>query len=304
MKKILSRLVLLIIVFVIIDFVIGLGLRKILEISPDGRYYKTNYSLKTTTDEVMVFGSSRAEANYVPSVIEEQLGLSCWNAGRGGQSFPFWYLLNAAILERHTPKIVILNIEYDFLKQREGGSFERTGFLRPYYKDFEVIRPILNKISFGEKFLIWSDLYAFNSSYYYLMRPFFFPEVDGKKKDKGWKPLKGSIKNTDVPKIVINEDSRKLDPEFVEMLDDFISSLTKKGCKVIICISPDFKSRFQNSSSINFARKREDIIFLNFSEDEYFSENPNFFNDVKHLNREGAIEFSKKLSNEIKLRLK
>lgn len=217
-------------------------------------------------DDIVIIGSSRAETNYVPHILEDAFGLSVWNAGRGGQGLPFWHAINLGMLERHTPKVVILNIENDFLELDPGNSsFERAGFLRPYYKKYPAIRPLINQISNSERFLIHSSLYAFNSSYYYLLRPFAFKGVDGKVDEKGWKPLAGQMGGDNIKKkAVIDKLEGPLDPRYVKMIEDFANILNEKGSKVVICVAADFMKNVINTPTLRICSQHEKCYVAQF----------------------------------------
>lgn len=300
MKRLFTKLLILTVFLFGLDWAGGLILRRILYHSPDGRYFKALYTLDRSTEDLIIFGSSRAEANYVPDEFKKSLGLSTWNAGRGGQFLPFWYSLYLGMEKRHIPKVVIINVENDFLKPNDTSSaFERAGFLRPFYKSHLPIQPLLNKISKSEPFLIKSDLYAFNSSFYYLFRPFVFKGVDGKIEDKGWKPLKGVMPPKEVEPSIINENDNKLSPLFVEIFEKFISDLNSNGIKVFVCISPDFGRIVKETSTLNYLKGINGIKLIDFSSNTEFVTNHKIYADKDHLNIEGARQFSKTLAKKI-----
>ena len=159
--------------------------------SPDGRYYKALYSLEQCNEDVIILGSSRGEMNYNPFIIEDSLKMTCWDASRGGEGMAYFRSIQEGILARYAPKLVILNVEGNMLE--DPPSYVENGFLRPFYKDHKEIRPFINKISKYERLLMLSRLYAYNSSFYYLIRPYFIQGLDGNKEEKGWKPRDGHI---------------------------------------------------------------------------------------------------------------
>jgi hypothetical protein len=304
MKKYLFRFFLLAVTLIISDVFGGILLTKILDSSPDGRYFKTIYTLDKSKEEIIVFGSSRAEANYVPAVFDQILEKKTWNAGRGGQGLPFWYSLFLGMKGRHIPEIAIINVENDFLREGDNTeSFERAGFLRPFYKTHPPLQKIINQISSAEPYLIKSDFYAFNSSYYYLIRPYFFKGVDGKIEDKGWKPLTGKMKINNLEIKSINDPHHKIDMEMEKMFLDFVGELTKKGCKVFVCISPDFGRKVIETSTINYLRSINEIKLIDYSAVEEFIVNPDLYKDKDHLNFNGAKKYSEAIANEIKIKL-
>lgn len=298
MKILFKRVLFLIIILIIVDFVFGFALNKILVNSPDGRYFKAEYSLKKCNEDIVIFGSSRAETNYAPKIFENVLNLTCWNTGRGGQSLPFWYAMEQGILSRYTPKIAIVNVEREFLSTDLKVSYERSGFLRPFYYDTPEIRPVINKISKFEKLLLMSKTYAYNSSYYYLLRPYLIKGIDGEIEDKGWKTKKGTIPVGKDSLIKINTSS-EINHGTLKLFNSFISDLTSRGSKVFVVLSPNYGSMVESTSTINYLKKMKNIRVIDVSNDKTFFNNNEYFKDANHLNIDGAIEFSIKVSHEI-----
>lgn len=300
MKTLFVKLGILVVSLLLLDLLFGQVFQRILDRSPDGRYYKANYTLTRSNEEIAILGSSRAETNYASFIFEEELGMTCWNAGRGGQGLPFWHALNLGITSRYSPELVILNVESDFLEYFSGDeSFERAGFLRPFYKNHLSIRSVIDQISMSERFLILSNFYAFNSSFYYLFRPFFFKGIDGQLADKGWKPLEGQLAAEHIEEDVKNDPDLPLDSRYVKMFEDFVTTLSNKGSKVVICVSPDYKKKTLTTSTLEHIKKMENVTLFNFSLLEEFSDDPTLFKDGDHLNRKGAIAYSKLLVSEL-----
>jgi hypothetical protein len=301
MKKFLMRIFFLAIILFISDYVGGYFLRKILFYSPDGRYFKTIYTLDQSNEEIIIYGSSRAEANYVPTVFEGVLGKKTWNAGRGGQGLPFWFGLFLGMKERHIPKIAIINVEPNFLRNEDNTkTFERAGFLRPFYKSHKPLQKIIDRVSYAESYLIKSDFYAFNSSYYYLLRPFFFKGVDGKIEDRGWKPLYGKMKVDKLETRIIDLENDELNQEMKLMFSEFVGELNNKGCRVFVCVSPDFGRKVTGTPTLVYLQSLKEINLIDFSASEDFIIFPSLYKDRDHLNIEGARKFSETIAKEIK----
>lgn len=298
MKKIFKSLFILIIALVILDFSIGRLLETVLEYAPDGRYYKANYSLNKCTEEVIIFGSSRAESNYAPFIFEDSLNIKCWNTGRGGQTLPFWFAMEEGIVSRYTPKIAIINVEKDFLASNLKEGYEHSGFLRPFYYGNQEIRPVINKISNFEKFYMYSRIYAFNSSFYYLFRPFLVKGLDGNLKDNGWK-TKDQNMSTKISQLKKYNSSLKLNPKAIQLFETLVSNLTSGGCKVYIAISPNFGIIVESTPTIDYLKKMSKITLLNVSNNPAFSINNQYFKDIHHLNTKGAIAYSKEICHMI-----
>ncbi|GGF44992.1 SGNH/GDSL hydrolase family protein [Echinicola rosea] len=302
MRRLIKNMAIIIASFLVMDFLIGTVLDATLKNSPDGRFYKIQYTLSDCVDDIIIYGSSRAESNYVPKVFRDSLGLSCWNSGRGGQSLPFMYAMNKAVTERHSPKIAIINVEDIFLEYREEehSFFDRAaGILRPFYIDHPSVRTIVNHNSYAEPYLNYSNLYAYNSSYYYLLRPYAIEGLDGKIEDAGWKPKPGKLKSQKYEQRVVQEDN-ELNPEYVALFDEFITSLRNRGTQVYVITSPNYKEKVVSTRTLEYIKNRKDIVFFDFSNDTRFTDNKTYYNDPNHMNRTGAIAFSAEIAKKIK----
>jgi hypothetical protein len=299
MKRLLHRLLVLTVLFLVIDIIAGGILTIVMNNSPDGRYYKTNYTLNESAEEIIIFGSSRAEENYVPVVFEDSLGMTCWNAGRGGQSLPFWMAMADGILKRYTPQMAIINVESYLLSNDMNYSFEHAGLLRPFYYKNPEIRPVINQISRFERFLMQSRIYAFNSSFYYLFRPYLIKGIDGRPEDKGWKPRKGIINHHIHNAFHEIKYSNPLNLETVLLFEEFIEKFTSRGVEVYLVMSPDFNHAYKSTATIEYLDSMQNVVFLNFGNDHTFATNTSFYIDPTHMNYEGAKEFTRIVSSKI-----
>lgn len=304
LKNIIFRLFLILLILIPIDLLTGLLLDNILKRQPDGRYYKAEYSLNRSCEEIFILGSSRAETNLNPIIFEEMLDMKCWNAGRGGQSLPYFRCIQECVLKRYAPKVLVLNVEYNLCEKSLEYWYEKAGFLKPFYRKNPEIRPILNEISRFEKYYMYSSIYAYNSSFYYLLRPFFKEGIDGKNEHKGWKPMDGIMSE----EILIQNDNDSLIqseiiPKALYELNVLLESFSSAGTKIIVVISPDFYPRERNTPTLyeieSFSRKYNFPI-LDYTTDTAFVLRNELFFDSNHLNRDGAVKLSESISYYIK----
>ena len=301
MKKLLVKISVVLVLLAACDMLAGLGLDWLRDHSPDGRYYKTKYSLEACNEDVVVIGSSRGEINYVSQIIEDSLGLPCWNASRGGQGTPYFRAIQEGILSRYAPKVVILNIDDNDLETRP--NYGHAGVLRPFYHNHPEIRPILDQTSKYEWALLKSRLYAYNSSYYYLIRPYLVKGLDGKTSDKGWKPRLDKMQR-DIGGVIEPEPQKvPLHPESVALFDTLISKFQQRGTRVFLVVSPNFGRSVSASSAIEYLKKtsqQRGIPLFVYSNDTAFITKPEYFVDPEHLNVEGAQLFTRNLIRQIK----
>lgn len=301
MRKLFTKIFFILVLLAICDWLTGIALDWTRDHSPDGRYYKTKYSLENCKEDVVIIGSSRGEINYIPKIFEDSLGMSCWNASRGGQGTPYFKAIQEGILSRYAPKVVILNVDDNDLESPP--NYEHAGVLRPFYHNCPPIRAVLNKTSTFEWLLLKSRLYAYNSSFYYLIRPYFVKGLDGKTIDKGWKPRQEKM-NAGIKReleIVTTKDS--LDNESVALFESMIKEFKQKGCKLFFVVSPNYGRSVDSSFAIQYLMEKsklENIPLFVYSSDTSFITKPEFFVDPDHLNVDGAQIFTRHLIHQIK----
>lgn len=301
MRKLVTKISIVLALLFAVDVLAGIALDWLRDHSPDGRYYKTKYSLESCKEDVVVIGSSRGEINYVSQVIEDSLGMSCWNAGRGGQGTPYFKAIQEGILTRYAPKVVILNVDDNDLETPP--NYEHAGVLRPFYHSCAAIRPVLDKTSTFEWLLMKSRLYAYNSSFYYLIRPYFVEGLDGKTSDKGWKPRLDKM-TAEFDGTLQPEPARtNLDTESVALFESIVAKLKEKGCRIFFVVSPNYGRTVSASSAIEYLKQssaKNDIPLFIYSNDTSFITKPEYFVDPDHLNVEGARLFTQRLVEQIK----
>lgn len=301
MKRLFFNIFLILVFLVAIDQVSGYVLDLIRDNSPDGRYYKIKYSLDSCREDMVIIGSSRGEIDFIPKILEDSLGFTCWNASRGGQGTPYFRSIQEGILKRYVPKIVILNVDDNDLELAP--DYERAGVLKPFYSSNPEIRPILNRTSRFESILLRSRLYEYNSSFYYLIRPYFFPGLDGRKQDKGWKPREGKMHAELEDKIRVVKGTGKIEPESKMMFDSFIKRFTEKGSLVIMVVPPNYDVLEDSSTVLQYLRGislQHEIPLVIYSNNMNFITRPDFYVDPDHLNVVGAETFTKNLVQRIR----
>lgn len=97
------------------------------------------HSAVGTSEDILIFGSSRAYHHYNPMVFENCLGMSCYNVGYGGQNIYYHLALLKSSVIRHKPKIAILELLYiDFEKTDEIFDTEKLSILLPFAKKSQI----------------------------------------------------------------------------------------------------------------------------------------------------------------------
>jgi len=116
-----------------VDWLVGAAIEQLYRRAPHGtNWTKENWLLDDQFD-VVIFGSSRAFRHYVPHVISEKTGRSVFNAGQNGQYLLYSYALEQLVLERYSPKLIVLDVLPSFIVKVKNPDeeFDETEFTYP-----------------------------------------------------------------------------------------------------------------------------------------------------------------------------
>lgn len=293
-----AKLLLLLFIVFLFDFSIGQTLRYFYFKQECGREYRATYAIEKTTADILIFGSSRAYHQYIPTIIEDKLKQSCYNTGSPGQFLLYNYATFKAISKRYTPKVMILDVSPGDLGV-DKDSYDRLSFLLPYYKKHPEIRPIVDLKSPFEKFKLLSSIYPFNSSL--LMIAGGNSEYFKKRTTdiKGYKPLYGTW-NSPI-KTSISE-PYQLDSVKINFLKSIIEDCHHEGIKLFVICSPTYIQYVKTDYSISVIEKiakETNTAFMDFTDDTFFTTRPELFDDPDHLNNSGAVIFTKRVIDSI-----
>lgn len=288
MKKFITNLLLFIFLVVALDFLCG-GIASYLMSHAKGGSTQNNYYIANKMESnVLIMGSSRATHHYVPSVIEDSTGLSCYNCGEEGNGSILAYGRFKQATDRYNPRVIIYEVtpEYDYFKDADNSKYLK--YLKPYYSNSHV-RLLIEK--FGNDFdniKLLSKMYQNNG----LFLTEFIDNVIKRENNGGYSPLNGKLNfntNLERERIVRDIDDRK-----IELIDKFISECKTRGIELLFLISPRYKT-VTDEDYFSFAitiAKRSDIPVYDFRNVSDISENPDFFNDPLHMNNDGAMYFT------------
>jgi len=309
-SKFLRNLLLFVILVVIVDNLLGYCLQTIYFSQKKGQFAQTTYSVDSTHQDVLIFGSSRAVRHYSPSIISQSLHLSCYNVGRDGQMIPYYSALQETIFKRYKPKLVILDINPWELSPGEE-KYEKLSILFPYCREHPEMIKYMSNSSPWEKYKLLSRTYPYNSSLFILgYNTLFADKVQ--EDDNGYVPLPGKMTQaalTDFNDRMKNssesadDESKVIDERSLGYYEQFLRNTEREGIKTYVVISPTILKQSQNYKIRKFiavAAKFRNVTFLNFSTDPKYNYQFSKFSDVFHLNKEGSEEFTNDLIRKIK----
>ena len=289
MKKIIIHTLLFFVIVGLADFILGSCLIYFRKHSGCGSFQNMEYCINDSHDDVLVFGSSRAIYHYVPTILNDSLGLSSFNCGREGMgiiySYGIWRLMSA----HHTPKMILYDF-YRFDVQKDDNT-SYLAELRPYY-DEKGMPEYFHDINPVEEVKNISHLYRFNSNIIQLIRGMF---VKNEVSD-GFIPLQGEMVSN-----IVKTDEMEVDSVKYHYMEEFIKQALSKGTKLIFFISPFYDGRCMEYPPEYIALfKKYNIQWFDNQTLEAFTKNDAYFKNLSHLNKKGASAYTRYIISQIK----
>lgn len=298
MKTLLSKLALLLVIVIICDFLIGKSLDHVVSTITTGGQGRDNYICNKSQEDIMIFGSSKAVHHYNSNIIEDSLGMTCYNCGEDGNGILLGYGRLTMVKERHQPKIIIYDVvpKYDLL---ENENHQYLAWLKTHYNRAGIAE-IFHDTDTLERFKMHCSCYRHNSKFLQNL-VVYFTHLSTDEGVKGFRPLHGKLNTMRVKERTYKE-QYDYDPVKKKYLDRFIAQAT--GSQLYFVVSPlwykiDTTYTTAAQPLIEICQ-RESIPFFDFTNDPKYVGNDSFFKDGTHLNIQGANEFTRDLVCKIK----
>lgn len=278
-----------------VDFVAGNVFGYMQADMAKGRTGVEHHVCKALDEDVLIMGSSRASHHYVPQILEDSLGLSCFNGGQDGNGIVMQYGRWKMLSERKVPKLIIYDIEpsFDMVENDNERYIDR---LKPFAGD-KTVRAYMASLFPMEGLKLTSSMYRYNYKFLEILSDCVVsPAIQ-----KGYIPLKGHIRQE--MKEAKSEGTKaptELDAVKLEYLEKLISEVQGAGCRMVLVSSPYWRGHTQTYfSSIEALAKKYGVAFLNYDGSD-LAGNPDYFADSMHLNDEGAHVFTSDLSEKLR----
>ncbi|WP_290793208.1 hypothetical protein [Flavihumibacter sp. UBA7668] len=296
-KKILSILAF-VVLAVLLDRFSGYLLSNCYFSDKSAKVDKLVYSVLKTKEDVLVFGSSRAQHHYNSAVLEDSLNLTVFNAGAGGQNIYYHTGILKAAFERYQPKVVLLDMSYiDYEVTPPTWDREKLSLLLPFTQKSDAAKETVLLRGHFEQLKMQSDLYRFNSTIYQIVKNNVSGELEHQ---QGYVAL-NHVYNGAPQKAVSAEAA--IDSAKLNYLSDFIEYAKSNQAKVIVLVSPHYIEKHQ-SANLNFVtnllKEKHGISVWNYEQDPQYLSKKEWFHDAFHLNDAGATVFSSAISKRIK----
>lgn len=260
---------------------------------------KGQFARNEVKTDLVVVGSSRAAHHYDVNMLSDSLGLSAYNVGLDG----CFYLDNCcvmhALMERYSPKIIILEIAADAMYEEATNNLEG---LYHYYWNDPYVKDIVDKEEGWQTGVkLMSSLYRHNANSFKTIGYGIKGLRAGKGEDSlhGYVPIKYREKRKE---LELKESSAggtglTVSQRNIGLLHGLLATAKEKNIDVYVITSPSFHSpsnrNNKSTSAIEATCRSCGAYYWDYSSEPLFLENPRWFNDGAHLNEDGAREFSR-----------
>lgn len=302
-KKIILGVICFCLLLMAIDWVVGTCSEKMYYKSKYGIFHRQIYCLTESQDALMILGSSRAAHHYVPQIIEDSIGMSCYNAGSDGMCIYYHYGILASRIQRKCPpKIIVLEVINTDIEVSNGATFSLDAALdryAPHYGEYAEIDSLFAFKGWKEKVKLMSKTYKYNSKLVQAIKCNYIPSPE----DRGYEAVNGIMKITESQKKEVTMCSTKK-PDIEERkliyLQKFIDDCKANDIQIVMCYSPYYAHDTPvGVRLIKELAEKNGVKFFDFSNDERF-QNPEYFKDESHLNDVGAKLYSKEFARILK----
>lgn len=299
-KKIAIRTLGFCVLLIVADWAVGTWSEMMYHKSKYGIFRRQIYCLTESQDELLILGSSRAAHHYVPQILEDSLGMSCYNAGSDGMCIYYHYGILASRIQRGCPpKMVILEVIGMDAEVSHGATFSIDAALdryAPHYGEFAEIDSMFAINGWKEKVKLLSKTYKYNSKLVQTIKCNYVPWPE----DRGYEALNGVMKISDGEQaadvLAPSSEEPNVEEGKLVYLQKFIDKCKNNNIELVMCYSPYFGRTIPTSIHIiEKIAKENNVPFLNYGDDIRFQKSE-YFQDASHLNNAGAKEYSKEIA--------
>lgn len=281
MRKYLIKILLFFAIIAVLDVLFGFACQYLNSHSKGGGT-KSRYCVSKESDEdILVFGSSRAKHHYVPYIIEDRLGKSCYNTGEDGNGIIMCYGFLKMITARYNPKLIIYDVTgFDIYKD---DNVKYLDLMKPYY-DEPGIDSIFWTVNPKSRLIMKSNLYRYNTTCLSLLGNYIRPMQNY---PKGYSALSETM---DYEPNLPEMEHREVDSLKVSYFEEFIKLVKRNRIELVCCVSPYYKGFMTESFFYPVKQLCEsyDVPFFFFGSEPTVSFEKELFKDRTHLNDKGA----------------
>ena len=292
MKKFLIYIICSCILLFLVDRGIGFVLDCLRENAKGGSTKELHYIANESTDDVVIFGSSRANHHYVPQIIEDSLGVTCFNMGQDGNGIVLMYGRYQMLLERYNPKLIIYDVgSFDYSTIYDNSRY--LDRLKEFYDKDCVRKEFIELADWKEQWKMESKMYRNNSKVMAIVGD----NILCRKLNKGYTPLYGIV--TDSAKYeyeIIDSTDWGLDSVKLSLFERFVCDTKDRDIPLVMFVSPVYAQ----SAKVDYIEAEKicakyDVPFYYLMEMEGIASDYTMFQDRTHMNNTGAEKYTREI---------
>ena len=297
MKKLIYSIVFILVGLFVVDRLGGLAMWWVNQNTQDVSGPKIKYLVNDVDEDVVMMGASRCNAHYVPSIIQDSLGMSVYNGGIDASDniFAHYIMLNH-ILSHHTPKVICLEVmasDYANLQN----PFRTITFFAPYFGRNERADSVFRMAGNYWAYKV-SHLYRYNAKATSNIAGLLIRK--GARGEKGYLPI-ADPKRYPIALEISQTSSAIVDSTKIEYVQRYIDMCKAKDIKLVFMVSPLYSRVTPDCYDVlKKIAMRNDIPFLDYHTTGLFLDHPEFFKDKLHLWEKGARLYSSQFAHDLK----
>ena len=296
MKKYIINIAIFAVLMIALDIAVGYAATYLIDHAKSGATYKNKYICDRTTEDILIMGSSRGVHHYDPRIIEDSLGMTCYNCAYDGCGSITAYGLLSILTERYTPKIIVYDVHpgFDYLLTEKHNS-QYLGALK-YWYDRHGIDSLFIKVDPSEQWKMKFWMYRINSTSIQLLSEFLMHRNETV---MGYMPRAHKMNY----EPIIDESRKNLDfdPLKLECFQRIVKICNNRGIKLVLSVSPSYmKSDDYEFDLAKKIAKDNGIPFVSHFCDTNINTNKDYFYDSVHMNKIGATEFTNMFVSDLK----
>ncbi|WCT13525.1 hypothetical protein [Mucilaginibacter jinjuensis] len=303
LKTFLLKLLALICLVVVVDISIGLLFKNLFYKQKSGKYFTTSHALKNAGEDIVIFGNSHAAQHFNAPLMQAKSGKTVFNFGNQGQGLFYIYPTLKSMLAYHTPKLIIINLDYEELRYDEA-EYQRLFVFLPYYHLNPIIDSAIAMSGKYEQVKACSAMYRYNSLLGYMLLNIYKPTFNKSMASLGYDPNEGVISPS-----AINESEKKSLPEQyvfdknkIKYLINLINYIQAKHVQLMVTTAPLYRyndSKNLYKDKLTALLNQMQVAYFNDGDDAAFRNRNDLFHDDSHLNPKGADIWTQKCLNYI-----
>lgn len=277
----------------LVDRGIGFVLDYLRENAKGGATKELYYIANESTDGVVVFGSSRANHHYVPQIIEDSLGLTCFNMGKDGNGIVLMYGRYQMLLERYNPKLIIYDIEsvFDFSNRHDNSRY--LNLLKEYYDKDCIKKEFAQLVDWKERCKLSSKMFQANSKVITMLGD----NVLCQDVNKGYIPLYSVVTDsTRYQYEFVDSTDWELDSVKLSLFERFVCDTKARDIPLVMFVSPVYA----RSARVDYVEAEKicakyDVPFYYLMEMDGIADDCTMFQDRTHMNNTGAEKYTREI---------